>query len=199
MVKKIDYVLRIIEEYQNMHYISIEKLERMKYYTSFHELLEVWISSLNRKRELLSMILDCSFQLRQLSEKIENDKRKKEFQVEKEMDITSHAICNGKQLAEKISHICTAYIESRPIHAQYRIEFDGIHIKIVSNNMPAMWFDSHDEKRAEEFLSIVHRELDVENSIQTIGDELSSMAENIVCEMERKNKFLIDIMKKYNL
>lgn len=145
------------------------------------------------------MILDCSFQLRQLSEKIENDKRKKEFQVEKEMDIISNAICNEKQLAEKISHICTAYIESRPIHAQYRIEFDGIHIKIVSNNMPAMWFDSHDEKRAEEFLSIVHRELDVENSIQTIGDELSSMAENIVCEMERKNKFLIDIMKKYNL
>lgn len=199
MLRKIDYVLGIIEEYKNMQYISIEKLEEMKYYTSFHELLEVWIYSLNRKRELLSMILDCSYHLRQLIEKIENDKRKKEFQVEKEMDIISNAVCNGKQLPKKISNICNAYIESRPIHAKYKIEFDGIHIIIESNDMPAMWFDSYDEKRAEEFLSIVHRELEVENSIQNIGAELSSMAENIVCEMERKNKFLTDVMKKYNL
>ena len=70
MLRKIDYVLGIIEEYKNMQYISIEKLEEMKYYTSFHELLEVWIYSLNRKRELLSMILDCSYHLRQLIEKI---------------------------------------------------------------------------------------------------------------------------------
>ena len=123
MLRKIDYVLGRIEEYKNMQYISIEKLEEMKYYTSFHELLEVWIYSLNRKRELLSMILDCSYQLRQLIEKIENDKRKKEFQVEKEMDIISNAVCNGKQLPKKISNICNAYIESRPIHAKYKCIF----------------------------------------------------------------------------
>ena len=145
------------------------------------------------------MILDCSYQLRQLIEKIENDKRKKEFQVEKEMDIISNAVCNGKRLHNKISNICNAYIESRPIHAKYKIESDGIHIIIESNGMPAIWFDSYDEKRAEEFLSIVHRELEAENSMRNIGAELSSMAENIVCEMERKNKFLTDLMKKYEL
>ena len=182
-----------------MQYVSIEKIEEMKFYTSFHELLEVWIYSLNRKRELLSMVLDYSYQLRRLIEGIEEDKRKKEFQVEKEMDFIFNAIRNGKQLSEQISNICNAYIESRPIHAKYKIEFDGIHVIIVTNDMPAIWFDSYDEKRAEEFLSIVHRELEVENSIQNIGTELSSIAENMVYEMEQKKKFLTDMMKKYNL
>lgn len=202
MNERIDYILDNIVEYQNMHCISIEKLEDIKHYTDFHELLEVWIYCLNRKREILSLLMDCSYQLRQLIELIEeikNNSRKKAIQLEKEMNSISNAIYSGKQLHERISILCNEYISCRPVHAEYKIEFDGIHIKIEANGMPVMWFDSHDAKKAEEFLLLVHQELNDENSIQDIGLELSNITNYAVYEMERTNNYLKGIMETYNL